>query len=90
MAPGVSADSLMLLLFTSGTTGASKAVKCSQGRLARIAYAAAEKFGHVRDDVEYCCMPLFHGNAIMALWAPALSVGATVLPRRRLSRHPDS
>ena len=23
-------------------------------------------------------MPLFHGNAIMALWAPALAVGATV------------
>lgn len=78
LAPGVGADSLMLLLFTSGTTGASKAVKCSQGRLARIAYAAAEKFGHVREDVEYCCMPLFHGNAVMALWAPALSVGATV------------
>ncbi|MBN3513401.1 AMP-binding protein [Mycolicibacterium nivoides] len=75
---GVDEHSLMLLLFTSGTTGASKAVKCSQGRLARIAYAAAEKFGHVREDVEYCCMPLFHGNAIMALWAPALSVGATV------------
>lgn len=77
-APGVGEDSLMLLLFTSGTTGASKAVICSQGRLTRIAYAAAEKFGHVRQDVEYCCMPLFHGNAIMALWAPALSVGATV------------
>jgi fatty-acyl-CoA synthase len=75
---GVDDQSLLLLLFTSGTTGASKAVKCSQGRLARIAYAAAEKFGHVREDVEYCCMPLFHGNAIMALWAPALSVGATV------------
>ncbi|OMC40167.1 acyl-CoA synthetase [Mycobacterium sp. GA-1841] len=78
LADGVDADSLMLLLFTSGTTGASKAVICTQGRLAVIAYAAAEKFGHVRDDVEYCCMPLFHGNAIMALWAPALSVGATV------------
>lgn len=78
VSPGVTEDSLMLLLFTSGTTGASKAVKCSQGRLARIAYVAAEKFGHVREDVEYCCMPLFHGNAIMALWAPALSVGATV------------
>ncbi|OBB84471.1 AMP-binding protein [Mycolicibacterium peregrinum] len=78
VAPGVTEDSLMLLLFTSGTTGASKAVICSQGRLARIGYAAAEKFGHVREDVEYCCMPLFHGNAIMALWAPALSVGATV------------
>ncbi|OMB82933.1 acyl-CoA synthetase [Mycolicibacterium conceptionense] len=77
-ADSVGAESLMLLLFTSGTTGASKAVICSQGRLTRIAYAAAEKFGHVRQDVEYCCMPLFHGNAIMALWAPALSVGATV------------
>jgi fatty-acyl-CoA synthase len=78
IAAGVGADSLMLLLFTSGTTGASKAVKCSQGRLARIAYGATEKFGHVRADVEYCCMPLFHGNAIMALWAPALANGATV------------
>lgn len=71
-------DVLLLLLFTSGTTGASKAVRCSQGRLARIAYAAVDKYGHHRQDVEYCCMPLFHGNAIMALWAPALAVGATV------------
>ena len=77
-APGVGAKSLFLLLFTSGTTGTSKAVRCSQGRLARIAYAATDKFGHHRDDVDYCCMPLFHGNAIMALWAPALANGATV------------
>lgn len=77
-APGVGEHSLHLLLFTSGTTGASKAVKCSQGRLVWVANAAVEKFGHVREDVDYCCMPLFHGNAIMALWAPALAVGATV------------
>ncbi|OHU98524.1 AMP-binding protein [Mycobacterium talmoniae] len=78
VAPGVGERSLLLLLFTSGTTGASKAVKCSQGRLARIAEMATAKFGHVRDDVDYCCMPLFHGNALMALWAPALANGATV------------
>jgi len=77
-AAGVGEQTLLLLLFTSGTTGAAKAVKCSQGRLAWVAYAAVHKFGHVRDDVDYCCMPLFHGNAIMALWAPALAVGATV------------
>jgi fatty-acyl-CoA synthase len=77
-APGVGAQSLLLLLFTSGTTGTSKAVRCTQGRLARIADAAASKYGHICDDVDYCCMPLFHGNAIMALWAPALAVGATV------------
>lgn len=76
--PVFESNPLFLLLFTSGTTGASKAVKCSQERLARIAYAATEKFGHHSDDVDYCCMPLFHGNAIMALWAPALANGATV------------
>lgn len=74
----VGADTLLLLLFTSGTTGASKAVRCSQGRLARIAHAAVDRYGHRREDVDYCSMPLFHGNAIMALWAPALAVGATV------------
>lgn len=78
VADGVGSASLFLLLFTSGTTGASKAVRCTQGRLAAVAYAATEKFGHVRADVDYCCMPLFHGNAIMALWAPALANGATV------------
>ncbi|WP_280461684.1 AMP-binding protein [Nocardia carnea] len=77
-APAVDETTLFLLLFTSGTTGTSKAVRCSQGRLARLAYANTEKYGHVREDVDYCCMPLFHGNALMALWAPALSNGATV------------
>ncbi|MVU76931.1 AMP-binding protein [Nocardia sp. ET3-3] len=71
-------EALLLLLFTSGTTGTSKAVKCTQRRLAAIAYGASDKFGHLRADVDYCCMPLFHGNAIMALWAPALANGATV------------
>ena len=72
------ADALLLLLFTSGTTGQSKAVRCTQGRLVALAERAVGKYGHVRDDVDYCCMPLFHGNALMALWAPALFVGATV------------
>lgn len=39
MAGGVDEFSLFLLLFTSGTTGMSKGVKCSQGRLSRLAYA---------------------------------------------------
>jgi len=74
---------LLLLLFTSGTTGAPKAVRCTQGRLAAIAGRAADGYGFRRDDVCYCPMPLFHGNAVMALWAPALAVGACVaLPRR--------
>jgi fatty-acyl-CoA synthase len=78
-------EDLLLLLFTSGTTGAPKAVRCTQGRLAMIAARASELYDFRRDDVCYCPMPLFHGNAIMALWAPALAVGATVALTRRFS-----
>ena len=85
--PGIDASTLFLLLFTSGTTGTSKAVRCSQGRLARLAYANTVKYGHVREDVDYCCMPLFHGNALMALWAPALANGAT---REQVALHTGS
>jgi fatty-acyl-CoA synthase len=70
--------SQLLLLFTSGTTGASKAVRCSQGRLAWLGRTNAAKYDIDRDDVSFCCMPLFHGNALMALWAPSVAVGACV------------
>jgi fatty-acyl-CoA synthase len=77
--------SLFLLLFTSGTTGAPKAVRCTQGRLASIAVRSAGAYGYERDDVAYCTMPLFHGNALMVLWGPTLVVGATVALARRFS-----
>lgn len=78
-------DDLFLLLFTSGTTGAPKAVRCTQGRLASIAERATGYYGYHQGDVAYCMMPLFHGNALMALWAPALSVGAAVALAPRFS-----
>lgn len=79
------AADLFLLLFTSGTTGAPKAVRCTQGRLASIAIRSADAYGYDRDDVAYCAMPLFHGNALMVLWGPTLAVGATVALARRFS-----
>ena len=80
-----SGSDLFLLLFTSGTTGAPKAVRCTQGRLASIAVRSAAAYGFERDDVAYCAMPLFHGNALMVLWGPSLVVGATVALARRFS-----
>lgn len=74
----VTARTQMLLLFTSGTTGMSKAVICSQGRLAGQAAANCARYSITAADVSYCCMPLFHGNALMALWAPSLRAGATI------------
>jgi fatty-acyl-CoA synthase len=78
-------DSLFLLIFTSGTTGTPKAVRCTQGRLAGIAEVAAPGYGYTAADVCYCPMPLFHGNALMALWGPAVMVGAAIAVRPRFS-----
>jgi acyl-CoA synthetase (AMP-forming)/AMP-acid ligase II len=75
----------LLLTFTSGSTGAPKAVICTQRRLARMAMTASERFGLGREDVLYESMPMFHGNALMANIAPALGVGATVALRSRFS-----
>ncbi|MFE5008613.1 long-chain-fatty-acid--CoA ligase [Streptomyces sp. NPDC056696] len=78
-------ETQMLLYFTSGSTGAPKAAICSQGRLAAAGQSLVGQFGVRRDDVHYICMPLFHGNAVIADWAPAVAAGAGVALRRRFS-----
>ncbi|WP_405853731.1 AMP-binding protein [Streptomyces sp. NBC_00090] len=78
-------DSRYLLSFTSGSTGAPKAALCSQGRLAAAGASLVAHFDVRPDDVHYVCMPLFHGNAVIADWAPALSAGAGVALRARFS-----
>ncbi|MFI6011377.1 AMP-binding protein [Streptomyces sp. NPDC051243] len=75
----------LLLYFTSGSTGAPKAAICTQGRLAAAGRSLAGQFGVRPDDVHYICMPMFHGNAVIADWAPALAAGAGVALRRRFS-----
>ncbi|MGW7041639.1 long-chain-fatty-acid--CoA ligase [Streptomyces avermitilis] len=78
-------DDRLLLYFTSGSTGAPKAAICSQGRLAAAGHSLVGHFGVRPDDVHYICMPMFHGNAVIADWAPALAAGAGVVLRRRFS-----
>lgn len=73
----------LLLLFTSGSTGAPKAVICSTGRWAMICQLNPIEFSP--DDVAYNAMPLFHGNALMGSWGPCLANGAAFAMRRRFS-----
>ncbi|RRO14450.1 acyl-CoA synthetase [Saccharopolyspora rhizosphaerae] len=75
----------LLLLFSSGSTGAPKAVICSQGRLGSLAASLAERTELTRDSVSYLCMPLFHGNSVMMNLAPAMHVGSTVCLARTFS-----
>ncbi|MCX5198367.1 AMP-binding protein [Streptomyces sp. NBC_00249] len=78
-------DSRFLLYFTSGSTGAPKAAVCSQGRIAAAGHSLARQFAVTPDDVHYICMPLFHGNAVIADWLPALAAAAPVALRPRFS-----
>ena len=78
----VRADDVYILIFTSGSTGAPKAVKMTQGRAAR---AGTTSTWSASDDVFYCAMPLFHGNALNAIVLPALASGATIALRERFS-----
>ncbi|GGU95624.1 putative fatty-acid-CoA ligase FadD [Streptomyces albospinus] len=75
----------LLLCFTSGSTGAPKAAICTQGRLAAAGHSLVRYFAVCPEDVHYLCMPMFHGNAVIAGWAPALAGGAAVALRRRFS-----
>jgi fatty-acyl-CoA synthase len=81
----VDPQAIYLLVFTSGTSGAPKAVICSQGRLAYVASVMNEVFGVSDEDVCYQAMPMFHSNTLMAGWAPALRAGATSVLRRKFS-----
>jgi fatty-acyl-CoA synthase len=82
-AEGLDPRATLLLLFTSGSTGAPKAVICSTGRLAFICQVNPIKFSP--DDVAYNAMPIFHGNALMSALGPCLANGAAFAMRRKFS-----
>jgi fatty-acyl-CoA synthase len=80
---GLDPRTTLLLLFTSGSTGAPKAVICSTGRWAFICQVNPIKF--TADDVAYNAMPIFHGNALMSSLGPCLANGAAFAMRRKFS-----
>ncbi|MBX7448221.1 long-chain-fatty-acid--CoA ligase FadD17 [Mycolicibacterium sp. 3033] len=78
-------DDLFMLIFTSGTSGDPKAVRCTHEKVAMPGLMLAQRFGLDSSDTCYLSMPLFHSNAIMAGWAPAVAGRASIALRRRFS-----
>jgi fatty-acyl-CoA synthase len=83
-AVAVDSSSLLMIVFTSGTTRAPKGVLNSQGRLMMLGWGACLHMCHcTATDVIYCAMPLYHANAqVLAFAPPLIAAGGLALARR--------
>ncbi|MFD7476958.1 AMP-binding protein [Streptomyces sp. NPDC059837] len=72
------------VLFTSGTTGAARGVRCPQAQFVRWGRNVSDALRLTPDDVLFTCLPLFHTNALNTL-AHAMTVGASCVVGGRFS-----
>lgn len=81
----VTPGDLYLLIFTSGSTGMPKAVRCTQGRIARAGahVAAVTELGP--NDVVYAPLLFFHASSLFTGWSSSLHAGVPLATRTRFS-----
>lgn len=76
-----------VLLLTSGSTGAPKAVELTEDRLLHVARAVARHHQLTPADRGFSPLPLFHINAEVVALLASLQAGAALLVDRRFRRH---
>jgi len=82
---GTTGQSILCLIFTSGTTGFPKASKITHMRWLGIGQGWVNSLELTRDDVFYCVLPLFHIAAGGSLLSSVFATGGTIALRRKFS-----
>jgi acyl-CoA synthetase (AMP-forming)/AMP-acid ligase II len=73
-------------IFTSGTTGLPKASVMTHYRwLSSMGGVGSVTLRMKGSDIFYCCLPLYHNNALTISWSAVLSAGATLALDRKFS-----
>lgn len=75
---------MVVILYTSGTTGPSKGVCCPQAQYFWWAYHTASLLEMQEGDVLHSSLPLFHTNALNSFYQ-ALMTGSTLVVSKRFS-----
>jgi fatty-acyl-CoA synthase len=78
----VGATDAFMMIFTSGTSGNPKAVQVSHLMAMFAGTNLVQRFALSEHDTCYVSMPLFHSNAVVAGWAPAVCSGAAIVPAK--------
>jgi fatty-acyl-CoA synthase len=78
----VEATDAFMMIFTSGTSGNPKAVQVSHLMAMFAGTNLVQRFALTEQDTCYVSMPLFHSNAVVAGWAPAVCSGAALVPAK--------
>lgn len=76
---------LVLLSYTSGTSGPSRPSMWSQAAALSYGTGGIEAHGFVESDVVYVCLPLFHNNALLTGSITALVGGSAIVLAERFS-----
>ena len=76
---------LLVMPYTSGTTGRSKLSLYPQSHALLYGLSNAMEFGYTEDDVAYTCLPLYHNSGLLGTSMAMLQCGGSVVLAQRFS-----